>query len=78
LAAGAVATAADTYLAATGSQSPGPAIFDALGLGTGLGGEVCEGALGDGELGAYAKTYGALLSAAAYGEAFAETALGCG
>jgi RHS repeat-associated protein len=78
LAAGAVATAADTYLAATGAQSPGPAIFDALGLGTGVGGEVFEGALGDEELGAYAKTYGGLLSAAAYGEAFAESAFGCG
>jgi RHS repeat-associated protein len=73
---GVVAT--DTYLAATGAQSPGPAIFDALGLGTGVGGEVFEGALGDEELGAYAKTYGALLSAAAYGEAFAESAFGCG
>jgi RHS repeat-associated protein len=77
LAAGTVATAADAYLAEAGVQSPGPAIFDALGLGTGFGGEMFEGALGDAELGAYAKTYGVLLSAAAYGEAFAESAFGC-
>jgi RHS repeat-associated protein len=81
LATGAVATAGDAYLAAVGAQGPGPAIFDVLGLGAGVGG----GAFGDDELGAYAKTYGSLLSAAAFGEPFAEDAaeargegIGCG
>ena len=74
---GVVATGADTYLAVTGAQSPGPAVFDALGLGAGLGGQAFEGLFGDMELAAYAKTYGAILAAAAYGDAFAETALGC-
>jgi RHS repeat-associated protein len=76
LASGAVATAGDTYLAVTGTQSPGSAVFDALGLATGAGGEVVEGALADGELSAYAKAYGALLSAAAYGEPYAEGVAG--
>ncbi|HEY3959104.1 MAG TPA: hypothetical protein VGL68_01185 [Solirubrobacteraceae bacterium] len=81
LATGAVATAGDAYLAAVGAQGPGPAIFDVLGLGAGVDG----GAFGDEELGAYAKTYGSLLSAAAFGEPFAEDAaeargegIGCG
>jgi hypothetical protein len=66
--AGGVATAGDTYLAAVGAQGPGPAIFDVLGLGAGVGG----GAFSDEELHAYATTYGSLLSAAAFGEPFAE------
>jgi RHS repeat-associated protein len=78
LAAGAVATVSDGYLAVIGTQSPGPAIFDAIGSASGLGGEVLSGALGDAELGAYASTYGFLGSVAAYGQALAEAALGCG
>ena len=69
---GAVATAGDTYLAVVGAQSPGPAIFDTLGLGSGVGGEVFDNALGDAELGAYAKVYSLLLSGAAFGEPFGE------
>jgi hypothetical protein len=74
----AAATAGDSYLAATGEQSPGSAVFDALGLGTGLGGEAFEDILGEAELSAYAKTYSALLSAAAYTQAFFERTVGCG
>jgi RHS repeat-associated protein len=77
LAAGAVATAGDTYLAATGAQSAGPAVFDALGLGAGIGGEALARTFADGELGAYAKTYAFLFSIAAYGDAFGEAAFGC-
>lgn len=78
LAAGGVATAADGYLAATGAQSPLPAVFDTFGLGTGVGSGILDGALGEAELGAYAKIYGSLLSAIAYGGAYAESAFGCG
>jgi len=83
---GAVAAAGDTYLAVVGAQSPGPAIFDTLGLGSGVGGEVIDGAFGDEELGAYAKVYSLLLSAAAFGEPYgeevaearADEGIGCG
>jgi RHS repeat-associated protein len=85
LTAGAVSTAGNVYLAAVGAESPGPAIFDTLGLGAGLGGEAFEGLLGDEDLGAYAKTGSSLLSGAAFGEPFAEEAaeargegIGCG
>jgi len=85
LTAGAAATVGDAYLASVGAQSPGPAIFDTLGLGAGFGGEAFVGAFGDTELGAYAKTYSLLLSGAAFGEPFAEEAaeargegIGCG
>lgn len=77
LGAGAVATGADTYLAASGSQSAGPAVFDTLGLGAGLGAEWFAGALADEELAAYARTYGALLSGAAYGDALFEDMFSC-
>jgi hypothetical protein len=53
-------------------------VFDTLGLGTGVGGEILDGAIGDAELGAYAKIYGSLLSAIAYGGAYAESAFGSG
>ena len=78
LAAGSAATAADGYLAATGAQSPLPAVYDGLGLGTGVGSGILDGALGESELGAYAKIYSWLLSAIAYGGAYAESAFGCG
>jgi hypothetical protein len=78
LAAGGVATAADGYLAVVGTQSPLPVLFDAFGLGSGVGGDILEGAFGESELGAYAKIYGSLLSAIAYGGAAAESAFGCG
>jgi RHS repeat-associated protein len=78
LAAGGVATAADGYLAATGVQSPLPAAFDTFGLGTGIGGSILEGAFGETELGAYARIYSSLLSAIAYGGAYAEATFGCG
>jgi RHS repeat-associated protein len=83
---GVVATVGDTYLAAVGAQSPGPVIFDTLGLGSGAGGEVLDNAFGDEELAAYAKVYSLLLSGAAFGEPFGEEAaeaqadvgIGCG
>jgi RHS repeat-associated protein len=76
LAAGGVATTADGYLAVTGAQSPLPVLFDAFGLGAGAGAGFLDGALGEPELGAYAKIYGSLLSAIAYGGAYAESAYG--
>ncbi|HUA74621.1 MAG TPA: DUF6531 domain-containing protein [Solirubrobacteraceae bacterium] len=79
LVAGGVATAADTYNAATGTGSPAAVVFDSLALGAGVGGEAFEGLIGNAELGAYAKTYGSLLSAAGYGAPLAEgVALGAG
>jgi hypothetical protein len=54
-----------------------PAVFDAFGFGSGVGGGILAGPFGESELGAYATVYSSLLSAIAYGGAYAESAFGC-